>query len=210
MLTLFPQLLLYKLWCIYLCRMILDPCIHDPISCTNMLPKSNSNENPFVNPSQLTGTYNYDGLNSIKESFVTSLFVYSPIVCKPSCVYCCYCCKCCYKCWKSCGLLKVSIQSSYTSPSRCKCSSPFGNLMSCSLSTSYFSLNCLSYGDVIYGTFHFYSFNCHSCGDVICGTFIVCLGTCTIVSIVDGSTLPFIIFCALDFMLSCSLFTPES
>ncbi len=42
----------------------------------------------------------------------------------------------------------ASIQSSYTSPSKCGCSSPFRNLVSCSFLTSYFySLNCLSCGD---------------------------------------------------------------
>jgi hypothetical protein len=30
----------------------------------------------------------------------------------------------------------VSIQSSHTSPSKCRCSSPSGNLMSCSFLTS--------------------------------------------------------------------------
>ncbi len=93
----------------------------------------------------------------------------------------------------------VSIQSSYTSPSKCKCSSPFGNLVSCSLLTS-----C------------FYSFNCLFCGDVMYGTSIVCLSTCTIIGITyttigttNGSTLPFIIFYAFISMLSCSLFIPK-
>ncbi len=127
----------------------------------------------------------------------------------------------------------VSIQSSYTYPTKCKCSPPSRNLVSCSLLTSYFySFSYLSYGDVIYGTSSLYSlscpsygnvicntsslcsFNCSSYGDVICGTFIVCLVTCstictsrTIVGITYGSTLPFIIFCALTFMVFCSLFT---
>jgi hypothetical protein len=84
----------------------------------------------------------------------------------------------------------VSIQSSYTSPSKCICFSLFGNHMSCSL----YSLNCLFCGDVIY----------------------VCLATYTTISIVitivgntDGSTLPFIIFYALKSMLSYCLFTLE-
>jgi hypothetical protein len=200
MLALLLQLLLHRLWCIYLCHRILDPCVDDPISCTNLLPNSNSNGNPFVNPGLLTSTCTSNSLNSTKEKIVSTLFVYSLIVCKSSCDYCCCCCKCCCKCWKCCGLPMVSIQSS-----------PFGNLMSCSLLTSYFfSLSNLSYGDVIYGTFHLYSLNCPSCGDVIYGIFIVCLATCTTVGITNGSTPPFIIFYALVFMLSCSLFIPES
>jgi hypothetical protein len=37
--------------------------------------------------------------------------------------------QCCSKCSKCCGLLVVPIQSSYTFPSKCKCFSPFGNLV---------------------------------------------------------------------------------
>ncbi len=58
--------------------------------------------------------------------------------------------------------------------------------------------------------------NCLSCGNVIYGTARVCLTTCTtngttltIVGTIYGSTLPLIIFCALKSMLSCSLFIPE-
>jgi hypothetical protein len=71
-------------------------------------------------------------------------------------------------------------------------------------------------GNVIYGTFCLYSFSCISCGVVIYVTFEVCLvayttinNTLTIVGIVDGSTLPLIIFCARKFVLSYSLFTLE-
>jgi len=43
---------------------------------------------------------------------------------------CCWCCcKCCCKCWKCFGHTMVSIQSSHTSPSKCKCSSPSRNLV---------------------------------------------------------------------------------
>jgi hypothetical protein len=65
----------------------------------------------------------------------------------------------------------VSIQSSYTSPSKYTCFSPFENLVSCSFLTScLYSLNYLFCGDVIYGTSCFYSLSYPSCGDVICGT----------------------------------------
>jgi hypothetical protein len=66
------------------------------------------------------------------------------------------------------------------------------------------------------GTFFFYSFIYLSCGVVIFGTFEVCLvaytivgTTLTIVGNVDGSILPLIIFCALTFVLSCSLYILE-
>ncbi len=65
-------------------------------------------------------------------------------------------------------------------------------------------------------TSYLYSFSCLSCGDVIYGTSIVCLPTCTTIGITyttigttNGSTLPFIIFCAFISMLSYSLFIPE-
>jgi hypothetical protein len=93
----------------------------------------------------------------------------------------------------------VSIQSSYMSPSKCKCYSPFGNIMSCSLLTF-----CLC------------SFSCLSYGDVICGTSIVCLTaytiistTCTNVGIANGATLPFIVFCAHTSMFFCTLLDQE-
>jgi hypothetical protein len=86
----------------------------------------------------------------------------------------------------------VSIQFSYTSSSKCRCSSPFGNFMPCSFLTSrFYSLNYFSYGDVIYGTF------------------TICLATHTIIGIIDGSILPLIIFCALTYVFSCSLSTLE-
>ncbi len=107
----------------------------------------------------------------------------------------------------------VSIQSSYTL-SKCKCSTPFGNLMSCSLLNFWFcSLNYFSCGDVIYGTFCFSSLSCPFCGDVIWGTSIVYMVTCTTISttcttinIAYGSTLPLIIFCALTYVVFCSFF----
>ncbi len=86
----------------------------------------------------------------------------------------------------------VSIQSSYTSPSKCKCSSPSRNLVSCPPLTFYFcSLSYLS------------------CGDVICGTSEVCLTTCITIGTINHSTLPLTIFCALTFVVSCPLFTHE-
>jgi hypothetical protein len=96
--------------------------------------------------------------------------------------------------------------------------------MSCSLLIPWLcSLNCLSCGDVAYGISCLCSLGHLFCGDVIYGTAIVCLITCTIVGTTFtavgialttigptyGSTLPFIIFCALKFVLSYSLFTFE-
>ncbi len=106
----------------------------------------------------------------------------------------------------------------YISPSKCKCSSPSRNLVSCSLLTScIYSFSCLSYGNVIYGISCLYSLSCPSYGNVIYGTSIFCLAMCTIVSIIDGSTLPLIIlrpcFYALLFLLisflNLRLFLPQ-
>ncbi len=127
----------------------------------------------------------------------------------------CKCCQCCCKCCKCLGFIVVSIQSSHISPSKCRCSSPFGTLMSCSLLTPWpCSLNCPSCGDVICGISCLCSFCCVSYGNVICGIVVVSLTTyitvgitLTIVGIADGSIMPLIIFCALKFVLSCSLFT---
>ncbi len=90
-------------------------------------------------------------------------------------------------------------------------------LVSCSLLTYWLcSFNCLSYGDVIYGTSYLYSLGCLSYGDVVCGISTIYLVTYTtinivytIIGIVDGSTLPLIILCALTFVFSCSLFILE-
>ncbi len=111
----------------------------------------------------------------------------------------------------------VSIQSSHTSPSKCRCSSPSGNLISCSFLTPWlYSLNCLSYGDVICGISYLCSLGYLSCGDVIYDIVVVCLTTCTtsdialtIVGTVDGSILPLIIFYAFKSVHSYSLFIPE-
>jgi hypothetical protein len=116
--------------------------------------------------------------------------------------------------WTSSGLHPIFIYI----PIKVHISSPSRNLVSCTLLIScLYSLNCLSYGNVIYGTSYFYSINGLSCGDVIYGTFVVCLATSTIVSTtrtivgtIDGSTLPLIIFYALTSVLSCSLFIIES
>jgi hypothetical protein len=110
---------------------------------------------------------------------------------------------------KCCGLAMVSILSSYTFPSKCKCSSSFRNLVSCSSLTSYVcSLSCLFYGDVIYGTSYLCSLGSLSCGDIICDTFVVCLVACiivgtthTIIGTENGSILPFIIFYAHTYVL---------
>ncbi len=110
----------------------------------------------------------------------------------------------------------VSIQSSHTSPSKYRCSSHLGNLMSCSLLTPWlYSHKCFSCGDVIYNISCFYSLSCLSCGDVICGTSIIYLTpytivgtTLTTIGTIDGSALPFI-FSTFKYVFSCSLFTPS-
>ncbi len=78
------------------------------------------------------------------------------------------------------------------------------------------SFSCPSCGDVICGISCLRSLNYFSCGNVIYGTIVICLiaytivGTAfTIVGTIDGSTLPFIIFCAFKFVISYSLFTPK-
>ncbi len=114
----------------------LDPSVDDPISCTNMLINLNSNGNPCVDPSLLIDNYVSDGLNSTKEGSISTILICNPIACRPSFVYYCYCYKCCCKCWKCCELPMVSIQSSYTSPSKCRYSSPSKNLASYSCLTS--------------------------------------------------------------------------
>ncbi len=111
----------------------------------------------------------------------------------------------------------VSIQSSHISHSKCRCSSPSGNLMSYSLLTPWlYSFSCLFFGDVICGISCLCSLGCLSYGDVIYGTTTICLTACitsdttlTTIGIVDGSILPLIIFCALKFVLSYSLFILE-
>ncbi len=61
-----------------------------------------------------------------------------------------------------------------------------------------------------------YSLNCPSYGNVICGTsanylaaYTIIHITCTTIGTAYGSTLPFIIFCAIISMLSCSFFIPK-
>jgi hypothetical protein len=137
---------------------------------TPFLSLANSNGNPLVDSGLLGGTCNSISLNILKLGCVTTLFICNSITCRPSCVFYCYCCKCCSKCYKCCSqCYKVSIQSSYTFPSKCKCSSPIGNLVSCSSLTScLYSLNCLTCGNVICGTSYFCSLSCLSYGHVIC------------------------------------------
>jgi hypothetical protein len=72
----------------------------------------------------------------------------------------------------------------------------------------------MSYGDVICGTPCLCSLSFVFCGIVICGIFVIYLATCitigtafTIVGTADGSSMPFVIFCGLKFVLSYSLFT---
>jgi hypothetical protein len=85
------------------------------------------------------------------------------------------------------------------SPSKCICSSPFRNLVSCSLLIFFlYSLDYISCGDVIYGTFVVYL-----------AAYTIVSTTCTNVSIANGSTLPLIIFCAIAFVFSRSFLTLE-
>jgi hypothetical protein len=80
--------------------------------------------------------------------------------------------------------------------------------MSCSLLTPWIcSFNCPSCGDVICGISYLYSFSYFSY--VICGIAVICLTAYTVVGTTNGSSLPFIIFHALKFVLSYSFFTPE-
>jgi hypothetical protein len=109
----------------------LDPSTYDPYSYTIIIPNWNSNGNPSIDFGILGGIYSSIGLNSLKANCVTTFSIYSSVACV---CYCCYC-KCCSKCCKCCGLTVVSIQSAYTFASKCRCSSPFGNLVSCSLLT---------------------------------------------------------------------------
>jgi hypothetical protein len=109
-----------------------SPSIDDPSSYTILLPNSNSNGNPSIDSGLPCSTCSSARLNSSKVGCVATLFVCNSVACRPSYVCYCCCCKCCCKCF---GLAMVSIQSSHTSPSKCKCSSHSGNLMSCSLLT---------------------------------------------------------------------------
>ncbi len=87
----------------------LDPSTKHPNSYTNIFPSPNSNGCPYVDPSLITNTCNYGGLNILKGVCVSTLFVYNPVAYRIFCVYCCYCCCCCCKCWKCCELPMVSI-----------------------------------------------------------------------------------------------------
>jgi hypothetical protein len=184
----------------------IDFFVDDPSSWTILLPSLNSNGNPFVDSNLLGGTCSFVGLKFSIASCVTTLFICSSVGYKLSCV--CY-----YRCCKCYGLVVVSIQSSYTFASKCKCFSPSRNLVSYSLLTSWlYSLSYLSYGDVIYT----FAPLIVSYGIVICGISIVCLATYTTVgtalttiSITDGPTLPLIIFCAFKSMIFDSLFIPK-
>jgi hypothetical protein len=129
-----------------------NPSTYDPNSCTILLPNSNSTRNPSTDFGLLGGTCSSIGLNSSKAGYVAILSIYSLVTCRPSYVSCCCYCKCCCKCCKCFRLVVVSIQSSHKSPSKYRCSSPFGNLMSCSLLTPQLcSFKCFSYDNVICG-----------------------------------------------------------
>ncbi len=70
----------------------LDHSIDDPHSCANMFPNPNSNGCPSVDLGLLTSTCISSGLNIAKEGYVSTLFIYNPVACRPSYVYCCCCC----------------------------------------------------------------------------------------------------------------------
>ncbi len=85
-----------------------EPFANDRISCTNLLPNSNSNGNSFAYLSLLPSTYISNGLNIAKEGCVFTFSICNPVAYRPSYVYCCcYCCYC--KCWKCYGFVMVSI-----------------------------------------------------------------------------------------------------
>jgi hypothetical protein len=113
----------------------INPSIDDLSSYTILFPSLNSNGNSFANFGLLGGTFSSTNLNSSKVGCLTTLSVCDSISCRPSYVCCC-CYKCCSKCYKCCEFEVVFVQFSYTFASKRKCSSPFGNLMSCSLFTS--------------------------------------------------------------------------
>ncbi len=111
----------------------------------------------------------------------------------------------------------VSIQFSHTSPSKCRCFSPFGNLMSCSLLTPWF----YSFSFFFQWRCHLWYFlrlfpqlfllwRCHIWYVIIYLTVCTISGIAlTTVGTANGSILHLIIFCALKFVLSYSLFTFE-
>ncbi len=70
----------------------LDPFVNDPISCTNLFPNPNSNGCPSTNPGLLISTCSSSGLNTTKEGYVSTIFVYILVTYRPYCVCCC-----CYK-----------------------------------------------------------------------------------------------------------------
>ncbi len=67
----------------------LDLFTNDPISCTNLLPNSNSNGNLFLDPNLLIGTCSSNGLNFTKEGYISTLSICNLIAYRPSYVYCC-------------------------------------------------------------------------------------------------------------------------
>ncbi len=110
----------------------------------------------------------------------------------------------------------VSTQSSHTSPSKYRCSSPSKNLMSSFLTPWLCSLSYLSCGNVICGISYLCFFGCLSCGDVIYGTVAIYLTisttsgtTLTTIGTINGSIMSLIIFRALKSMLSCFVFILE-
>ncbi len=166
----------------------LDPCPKDTNSCTILFLSLNSNGCPSTNPGLLVGTYISSGLNTTKGISIPILSFYSSLAYGPPCVCCCYCLCCC----KFCGLPLLSIYSSYMSPFVCGCCSTFGDLVSLSFLIFFlYSLICLSYGNNI------------------CGALTLCLLNYTNVGIANGSTFPFVIFWALNSVLSYFFLTPH-
>jgi len=113
--------LVYVVWSPY-------PSTNDPRSYTILLPISNSNGNPFVDSGLLGGTYSFTSLNFSKAGCMEIFSVCSSVACRPFYVCYCCCCKCCCKCWKYFGFAMVSIQSSHTSPLKCRFFHPLETL----------------------------------------------------------------------------------
>ncbi len=98
----------------------INPFAKDPSSSTILLPSSNSNGNPSMDSSLLSGTSSFVNMNSSKVGCFAILSICSYVSYRPSCVCCCCYYNCCSKCCKCCGLVVVAIQSSYTFASKCK------------------------------------------------------------------------------------------
>jgi len=149
----------------------LDPSFEDPNSCTILLPSPNSNGCPSIDLGLLDCTYIFSGLNTAEGGSIPILSLCNSLACGPPCVCCCCFFIANYVDFRCCpSNLHICFPSF-------SCSSTFGNLVSLSL-----LIFCLQF--FIYA----------SCGDEIYGASTLYLLAYTNVGIVDGATLPLIIF----------------